>query len=87
MKKVKIKPFNAIDNTELPLIIVDSIPVDGDPVEIEKEMYYACETKLFNIINFSPLNRLFRDIYCEFLRLRIKWNGRKYGQHFLYPDT
>jgi hypothetical protein len=45
MKKIKIKPFNVIDNTELPLIIVDSIPVDGDPVEIESEMYYACETK------------------------------------------
>ena len=44
MKKVKIKPFNVIDNTILPEIIVDSVPVDGDPVEIEKEMYYACET-------------------------------------------
>jgi hypothetical protein len=44
MKKVKIKPFNVIDNTELPLIIVDTIPVDGDPVEIDSEMYYACET-------------------------------------------
>jgi hypothetical protein len=44
MKKVKIKPFNVIDNTELPVVVVDNIPVDGDPVEIEKEMYYACET-------------------------------------------
>jgi hypothetical protein len=45
MKKVKIKPFNVIDNTTLPEIIVDSVPVNGDPVEIEKKIYYACETK------------------------------------------
>jgi hypothetical protein len=44
MKKIKIKPINVIDKTNLPEIMVDSIPVDGDPVEIEKEMYYACET-------------------------------------------
>lgn len=44
MKGVKIKPFNVIDNTELPEIMADSIPVDGDPFEIEREMYYACET-------------------------------------------
>ncbi len=45
MKRIKIKPFNVIDSTELPLMMVDRIPVDGDPLEIEKEMYYACETK------------------------------------------
>jgi hypothetical protein len=44
MKKVIIRPLNVIDNTELPVIKVDSIPVDGDPVEIEREMYYVCET-------------------------------------------
>jgi hypothetical protein len=44
MKRVKIKPFNVIDNTKLPEIMVESIPVDGDPVEIEREMYYVCET-------------------------------------------
>ncbi len=42
---MKIKPFNVIDHTELPEITVDRIPVNGDPVEIEQEMYYACETE------------------------------------------
>jgi hypothetical protein len=45
MKKIKIKPFNVIDNTELPVITVYRLPVDGDPIEIEREMYYACETQ------------------------------------------
>ncbi len=45
MKKVKIKLRNVIDNSELPEMMLDRIPVEGDPVEIEKEMYYVCETK------------------------------------------
>lgn len=45
MSKVKIKPFNVIDKTELPEITVGQVPVSGDPLEIEKEMYYVCETK------------------------------------------
>jgi hypothetical protein len=44
MSKVNIKPFNVIDHTDLPVITVDHIPVDGDPLEIEREMYYVCET-------------------------------------------
>lgn len=43
MKKLVIKPFNVIDNTELPEISVDQIPTDGDPIEINKEIYYVCE--------------------------------------------
>ena len=43
MSKVKIKPFNVIDNTDLPEVTVDQIPTDGDPLEIEKELYYVCE--------------------------------------------
>jgi hypothetical protein len=43
MRKVKIKPFNVIDNTDLPEITVDQIPTDGDPLEIERELYYVCE--------------------------------------------
>jgi hypothetical protein len=46
MSKVKIRPFNVIDNTELPVMTVDRIPVNGDPLEIDKEMYYACETRI-----------------------------------------
>jgi hypothetical protein len=44
MSKVKIKPFNVVDQTDLPAITVDQIPVDGDPLEIDREMYYVCET-------------------------------------------
>ncbi|MGD0342920.1 MAG: hypothetical protein ABSA76_14550 [Bacteroidales bacterium] len=44
MSKVKIKPFNVIDHTDLPSITVDQVPVDGDPLEIDREMYYVCES-------------------------------------------
>lgn len=43
MSKVRIQPFNVIDHIELPIITVDRIPENGDPVEIEREMYFACE--------------------------------------------
>ena len=43
MGKVKIKPFNVVDNTELPEMSVDQIPTDGDPLEINREIYYVCE--------------------------------------------
>jgi len=42
-KKVAIKPLNVIDNTELPEMFVDKIPTDGDPLEINREMYYVCD--------------------------------------------
>lgn len=45
MSKVNIKLYNVIDHTDLPVIAVDRIPVDGDPLEIEREMYYVCESK------------------------------------------
>ena len=43
MNKVIIKPYNVIDSTDLPEVSVDQIPTDGDPIEINSEMYYACE--------------------------------------------
>jgi hypothetical protein len=43
MNKLKIKPVNIIDHIDLPVITVDRIPEKGDPVEIGKEMYFACE--------------------------------------------
>ncbi len=43
---MKIKPFNVIDHTDLPVITLDSIPEVGDPVEIKNEMCFACETKI-----------------------------------------
>lgn len=57
---MKIKPFNVIDQTELPVITVDRIPENGDPIEIEKEMYYACKpgssvTGEFHEIGVIPL--------------------------------
>jgi hypothetical protein len=45
MSKVKIIPFNVVDHTDLPPITVDHVPVDGDPLEIDREMYYVCEMK------------------------------------------
>lgn len=44
MKKMKLRPFNVIDHTDLQEITVDRVPVEGDPIEINKEMYYVCET-------------------------------------------
>src|SRR5665647_529115 len=45
MNEVKIKLFNVIDQTNLTEITVGQIPVAGDPLEIDREMYYVCETK------------------------------------------
>jgi hypothetical protein len=38
-----IKPFNVIDQIELPEMSVDQRPTDGDPIEIKGELYYVCE--------------------------------------------
>lgn len=43
MKSIIIKPYNIVDNTELPEVSVDQIPADGDPLEINKELYYVCK--------------------------------------------
>jgi hypothetical protein len=43
MNKVVINPFNVVDNADLPQIKVDKVPEEGDPIEINKEMYYVCE--------------------------------------------
>jgi hypothetical protein len=43
MNKIVIKPFNVVDHTDLPLITVDQVPMEGDPIEINGEMYYVCE--------------------------------------------
>jgi hypothetical protein len=36
MGKVIIKPYNVVDQTDLPEITVDQIPTDGDPLEVDK---------------------------------------------------
>jgi hypothetical protein len=43
MDKFIIRPFNVVDNAHLPEISVDKTLTDGDPLEIEGEMYYVCE--------------------------------------------
>ena len=43
---MKIKPFNVINHTTLPEITVHRPLVDGDPLEIEREMYFVCEANL-----------------------------------------
>lgn len=44
MDKVVIRPVNVVDNSELPEISVDKRPTDGDPIEIDRELYYVCES-------------------------------------------
>jgi len=44
MNSVVIKPFNVTDKTELQELSVNQIPADGDPLEINGEMYYVCES-------------------------------------------
>jgi len=41
---LKLRPYNVIDRNELPEVTVNKIPVSGDPLEINSEMYYVCET-------------------------------------------
>jgi hypothetical protein len=48
MNTVVIKPFNVTDKTELPELSVDRIPSDGDPLEINGEMFYVCESSFEN---------------------------------------
>lgn len=44
MNNIVIKPYNVIDNSELPELPVDQLPANGDPLEIKGEMYYVCES-------------------------------------------
>lgn len=46
MSKILIRPINVIDNTQLPDMTVNQIPSDGDPLEINSEMYFVCESIL-----------------------------------------
>jgi hypothetical protein len=43
MNKIVIKPFDVVDNTDLPEMKVDQIPTNGDPLEIQGELYFVCE--------------------------------------------
>jgi len=43
MKKIQIIPYNVIDGKKFPELMVDQIPEKGDPLEIDKELYFVCE--------------------------------------------
>jgi hypothetical protein len=43
MNKVSIIPRDVISNENLPGISVDSVPTQGDPVEVDGELYFVCE--------------------------------------------
>ena len=46
MKKINVKLIDVVDSTNLPEVAMDQIPDEGDPIEINREMYYVCERNL-----------------------------------------
>jgi len=53
MNKILIKPFNVIDNSDLPEISLQNMPEGGDPLEIEGELYFVCELDFSQQNNFT----------------------------------
>lgn len=43
MNKIVIKPYDVVSHADLTEIEVDKIPSEGDPLEINKELYFVCE--------------------------------------------
>ena len=43
MNNVIIKPYDVVSHADLPEISVESLPTDGDPLEISGELYFVCE--------------------------------------------
>lgn len=43
MNKVVIIPYDVVTNANLPEMSVEQIPTDGDPLEINGELYFVCE--------------------------------------------
>jgi sorbitol-specific phosphotransferase system component IIA len=41
--QITIKPYNVIDRSDLKEITVDQLPVLGDPLEVDSNMYLICE--------------------------------------------
>lgn len=56
MKSIVIKPFNVVDNTNLPEVKVELMPTDGDPIEIENEMYYVCQNIFEGITDHAKIS-------------------------------
>jgi hypothetical protein len=42
MKKLLIAPYNVVDGKHLPELPVEKIPAEGDPLEIDSELYFVC---------------------------------------------
>jgi hypothetical protein len=55
LSRVKILPFEVIDQNDLTEIKTDQVPVDGDPLEIDSEIYYVCETKCMKNNGFQKI--------------------------------
>jgi hypothetical protein len=59
MNKVVIKLYDVVSHADLPEISVDSLPTDGDPLEISGELYFVCEQfrrdKTDQVIGVIPL--------------------------------
>jgi hypothetical protein len=51
MKKIVIIPHDVVTHTNLSEISVDQIPHDGDPLEINGELYYVCEQNFIQQVN------------------------------------
>jgi len=54
MKTSFIIPHDVITGKDLPALSVDEIPAEGDPLEINKELYFVCE-KNINQVADSPI--------------------------------
>ena len=60
MNKVVIRPHDVVTHSDLPEMTVDQIPTDGDPLEINGELYFVCEQKYkqkndYQVIGVIPL--------------------------------
>jgi len=43
MNKVVLKPYDVVIHEDLPELTVDQLPGDGDPLEIDGQLYFVCE--------------------------------------------
>jgi hypothetical protein len=52
MNKISIIPHDIIAKVNLPEMSVDSVPTEGDPIEINGELYFVCEK------NYEPVGKI-----------------------------
>ncbi len=45
MNKVLLKPYDVVADADLPEMSFDIMPSDGDPIEIQGELYFVCKPK------------------------------------------